>query len=177
MKLNQNHFIVNISFFFSHFFSIFLLLFFFFFCLFFSVLLIGESWTGKSNIFLCLQNKLFNEHSYGTIGVSYARKSFQISSTNKDIPGISFIISLSYFVSFFLLSLSSLSIIQSLPDHSFLSLFCYFFLYYFVVVFWDVSGRRNYWDVSFVSLRFSFFFQFIFFFLCCNRYFVGKLME
>lgn len=37
-----------------------------------SVALVGETWTGKSNLFLRITQNKFNPDTFGTIGASYA---------------------------------------------------------------------------------------------------------
>jgi hypothetical protein len=44
------------------------------------VILLGESWTGKSNIFSRIIRNSFSHNSYGTIGLNYARQSFPLST-------------------------------------------------------------------------------------------------
>jgi hypothetical protein len=44
------------------------------------VILLGESWTGKSNIFTRIIKDSFSAHTSGTIALNYAKKSFPISN-------------------------------------------------------------------------------------------------
>lgn len=57
-----------------------------FFCL--SVILLGESWTGKSNLFTRILKNSFSMHSYGTIAINSANKMISILSNQINTSGL-----------------------------------------------------------------------------------------